>query len=73
MGEPNRCEVCGRELRTPASRARGRGPVCEAKVSPPAPTPSVLPGLSGRGGRAGQNGPDLLDGQAADPDQDGAQ
>lgn len=71
MGEPSTCQECGRDLRTPESRARGRGPKCDAKVRPPAPAPVTLPGLSGRGGR-GQDGPDLLDGQAADPDQDGA-
>lgn len=69
MAEPIRCEVCGRELRTPESRARGRGRVCDAKTRP---APAALPGLAGRGG-PGQAGPDLLADvdQQGDPDEDG--
>lgn len=50
------CDLCGRELRTPESRARGRGPVCDAKSRP---APAALPGL-GRAGGPAQTGPDLL-------------
>jgi uncharacterized protein DUF6011 len=32
--EPKTCEVCGRALKTNASLARCRGPVCDEKVSP---------------------------------------
>ncbi|MFG3418719.1 DUF6011 domain-containing protein [Micromonospora sp. NPDC048063] len=62
-----KCQDCGRELRTPASRARGRGPVCEAKSRP---APAALPGLTGRaGGSPAQAGPDLL--TTADQDDAG--
>ncbi|MFI2650178.1 DUF6011 domain-containing protein [Micromonospora fulviviridis] len=66
MAEPEHCTVCGRELRTPESRARGIGPVCEAKTRP---APVTLPGLSGRGGQPVQDGPDLLDVDAEDGDR----
>ncbi|WP_435585791.1 DUF6011 domain-containing protein [Micromonospora aurantiaca (nom. illeg.)] len=69
MGEPKNCSECGRRLRTAASRARGMGPVCEAKTRPPQPAPATLPGLSGQRGPAGQDGPDLLD----TDDEDGPQ
>ncbi|MFG1898674.1 DUF6011 domain-containing protein [Micromonospora zamorensis] len=58
MSDPNDCEICGRKLRTAKSRARRRGPVCDAKTRP---VPAALPGLAGRGGPALQDGPDLLD------------
>ena len=32
--EPVRCQICGRKLQTPASRARGRGLTCDEKVNP---------------------------------------
>jgi len=32
MSETRRCAVCGRNLRDPASRARGTGPVCARKL-----------------------------------------
>lgn len=32
--EPKTCEVCGRKLTTAASRARGRGDICDEKVNP---------------------------------------
>jgi len=32
--QPVECQVCGRRLRTAASRERGRGPVCDEKVNP---------------------------------------
>ncbi|MDG4756304.1 DUF6011 domain-containing protein [Micromonospora sp. WMMD710] len=56
------CDLCGRKLRTPESRARGRGPVCDANTRP---EPAVLPGLGRAGGGPAQTGPDLL----ADVDQ----
>ncbi|MGW6739700.1 DUF6011 domain-containing protein [Streptomyces sp. NPDC055025] len=34
------CQVCGRHLRDPASRARGTGPVCHTKTRPPQPATS---------------------------------
>lgn len=72
MSEPQECELCGRKLKTPASRARGRGPVCDAKTRPPATPPAALPGMPGPGGRPAQTGPDLLDAADDDgPDQDG--
>lgn len=61
------CDVCGRKLRTPESRSRGRGPVCDAKTRP---VPAALPGL-GRAGGPAQTGPDLLADvdQLVDPDE----
>ncbi|SNY28902.1 DUF6011 domain-containing protein [Paractinoplanes atraurantiacus] len=66
--EPVYCEICKRKLRTPESRRRGRGRVCDEKVS-------SRPGTSGRsrdhsprtGGQAPMPmvGPDLLDELAA--------
>ena len=70
MAETTPCTVCGRDLRTPASRARGVGPVCETKTRPPAARPAALPGMPGPGGRPAQDGPDLLD-EAAAQDEDG--
>ncbi|MFI6332943.1 DUF6011 domain-containing protein [Micromonospora chersina] len=66
MGDRQRCDICGRTLRTPDSRARGRGPVCDAKTRP---APVTLPGLSGHSGQAGQDGPDLLDVDTEDGDR----
>lgn len=66
MGDRHRCSLCGRKLRTAESLSRGIGPVCEAKTRP---APVTLPGLSGRGGPAGQDGPDLLDADAEDGDR----
>lgn len=68
MGERGHCTVCGRELRTPESLARGRGRVCDAKLRPAVPAPATLPGLSGSR-PAGQPGPDLLDVDAEDGDR----
>ncbi|GGK89423.1 DUF6011 domain-containing protein [Mangrovihabitans endophyticus] len=33
-GRTVECDICGRALRTPQSRARGRGPTCDEKVNP---------------------------------------
>lgn len=49
------CDVCKRELRSDASRARGRGPRCEAKLQPRRRSRA-------RPRRPLQTGPDLFDG-----------
>ncbi|WP_319460063.1 hypothetical protein [Micromonospora sp. RTP1Z1] len=77
MGDPPPvlCLDCSTPCRSPLSRARRVGSGCWRKRRRKAraqAVPVALPGLSGRGARAGQDGPDLLDSQAVDPDQDGA-
>lgn len=56
--EPVRCEICGRKLRSPESKAIGRGRVCDAKVRPVA-TAAAPPPRSGRRSAA-PAGPDLF-------------
>lgn len=41
--QPTNCALCGRPLRTAASRARGIGPHCLRKL-PHAPSPTPAPG-----------------------------
>jgi hypothetical protein len=65
-GEPVVCQVCGRPLKTAASRARGRGDICDEKVNPhPGRGHSLRIGTTRRSGPARPatqpDGPDLLD------------
>lgn len=69
LDEPVSCTVCGRPLKTAASRARGRGRVCDEKVNPPAVrhTFPAGPAPAARSPRAPlPSGPDLFDEQLVD-------
>lgn len=70
VDEPVHCTVCGAKLRTPESRRRGRGRVCDEKVNPLAGrdhsplrlnvgTPLRQPAATAAS--AGHDGPNLLD------------
>lgn len=63
---PVYCQICGRQLRTPESKRRGRGPTCDEKVNPTpgrdhSPHNRRRPGTATAVASAGQPGPDLLD------------
>ena len=49
LAAPVECDMCGRELTTKKSRARGRGPTCQRKLdrAPMLPGIETVPVLGG--------------------------